>query len=111
MGLLKERLHICGSRMVFFCEIEGANGGFEVFGIKLVVCLSQETRERVRVQCKSFGAVRSRFLLIDLVSVLVQRSKRFAVQGSILLCSTRKTSQLDGHRAHLESSYVCNHPP
>ena len=41
VGLLEERLHILGSRMVFFCKIEGANGGFEVFGVKLTLCMSQ----------------------------------------------------------------------
>lgn len=45
VGLLEERLYILSSRMVFFCEVEGADGGFEVFGIKLALCSSDETRK------------------------------------------------------------------
>ena len=71
VGLLKERLYILGSRMLFFCMVEGVNGGFEVFDIKLTLCLSDEPRERMGVQGESFGAVGSRFLLVDLGRVLV----------------------------------------
>ena len=110
MGCLKERLCILGRRMVFFREVEGANGGFKVFGIKLALCMSDETGERVGVQGESFGTVGSRFLLIDLVWVLIQMSKNFAIQGFILLYSTRKPFQPDGYRAHPESSYVCSQP-
>ena len=66
MGLLEQRLYVLGSRMVFFCEVEGANSGFKVFGIKLVLCLGNESGERVDVQGESFGTVWSRFLLVDL---------------------------------------------
>ena len=45
MGLLEEGLYILGSRMMFFCEVQGADGGFEVFGVKLILGLSHETGE------------------------------------------------------------------
>ena len=69
MGLLEEGLYILGSRMVFFCEVEGANGGFKIFRIKLALCLSNETGKRVGVQGESFGTIGSRFLLVDLLCV------------------------------------------
>ena len=49
MGLLEERLYVLGSGMVFLCEVEGANGGFKFFGIKLGLSLSDQTGERVSV--------------------------------------------------------------
>lgn len=66
MGILEERLYILGSRMVFFCEVEGIDGTFEVFGIKLALCLSDETGERVGFQGEGFSTVGGRFLLVDL---------------------------------------------
>lgn len=66
MGLLEERLNVLGRRMVFFREVEGPNGGFKVFSIKLALCLSNEPGERVGIQGESFGTVGSRFLFVDL---------------------------------------------
>lgn len=111
MGLLKERLYILGTRMVFFCVVEGADGCFEVFSIKLALCLSDETRERVGIQGESFGTVGSRFLLVDLGLALEQISTNFAMQKFIPLCSTRKPSQRDCYITHSENVYVCSQPP
>ena len=47
--LLEERLYILGSGMVFLCEVEGADGGFKIFRIKLGLSLSDQTGERVSV--------------------------------------------------------------
>ncbi len=77
MGLLKEGLYIFGTRMMFFCEVEGVDSSFEVFGINLALCLSGETRERVGIQGESFGTVGSRFLLVDLGIVLKGISDQF----------------------------------
>ena len=71
MGLLEKTLNVLGSRMVFFCEVEGVDGSFKILRIKLALCLSNETRERVGVQGKSFGTVGNCFLLVDLGRVLV----------------------------------------
>ena len=49
MGLLKERLYVLGSGMVFLGEVEGANGGFKIFGVKLGLSLSEQTGERVSI--------------------------------------------------------------
>lgn len=49
MGLLEKTLYVLSSRMVFFCELEGANGGFKVFRVKLALCSSNETGKRVSV--------------------------------------------------------------
>lgn len=49
MGILEERLNVLGGRMMFFREVEGPNGGFKVFGIKLALCLGNESGERVGV--------------------------------------------------------------
>ena len=55
--------------MLVFCKVEGANGGFKVFGVKLALCLSDESRKRMRVQRESFSTVGSCFLLVDLLCV------------------------------------------
>lgn len=49
MGFLEERLNVLRSRMVFFREVEGPNGGVKVFGIKLALCLSNDSGERVGI--------------------------------------------------------------
>ena len=66
MSFLEERLYVLGTGVVFFYDIQGADGGFEVFGVKLALCLRDETGKRVGVQAESFGAVRSCLLLVDL---------------------------------------------
>lgn len=111
MGLLEKTLYVLGSRMVFFCELEGADGGFKVFGVKLALCLSNETGERVRIQGESFGTVGSCFLLIDLRNVLVRMSNEFEALRFVPQCSTRKPSQPKRYRTHPENSYVCSQPP
>lgn len=45
MGILEERWNILGCRMMFFCEVERINGGFEVFRVNLSLGLSDQTRE------------------------------------------------------------------
>ena len=74
VSLLEEGLYVLGSRMVLFCEIEGADGCFEIFGIELAVCLSYKTGERVGIEGESFVTVGCCFLLVDLERMLVQRS-------------------------------------
>ena len=85
VSLLEEGLYVLGSRMVLFGEIEGADGCFEIFGIKLAVCLRYETGKRVGIQGESFVAVGRCFLLVDLESVLVQRSYDFEIQAFMYL--------------------------
>lgn len=112
VSFLEERLYVLSTRMVFFCEVEGADGGFEVFGIQLALCLSDETGERVGVQGESFGTVGSCLFLVDLVSMLVQMlSNCIKQQGFVPPCSIRKSFRPDGYRAHSENSDVCSQPP
>ena len=85
LSLLEEGLYVLGSRMVLFCEIEGANGCFEIFGIKLAVCLSYETGEGVSIQGESFVTVGRCFLLVDLERILVQRLFEFEIQAFMYL--------------------------
>lgn len=111
MGLLEERLYILGSRMVFFRDVEGADSSFEIFGVQFPLCLSDETGKRMGVQLKRFGTVGSCFLLVDLGLILVSMSNNFDIQDFEPPCSTRKPSQADYCKAHLENSYVCGQPP
>ena len=85
VSLLEEGLYVLGSRMVLFCEVEGADGCFKIFGIKLAVCLSDETGERVGIQGESFITVGSCLLLIDLERELVHRSYDFEIQAFMYL--------------------------
>ena len=107
VSLLEEGLYVLGSRMVLFCEIEGADGCFEIFNIELALCLGYETGERVGIQFESFVTVGRCFLLVDLECLSGQRSYDFEIQSiHVPQCSTRKPSQPDYCRDHSGNSCV-----
>ena len=86
MCLLQEGLDVLGGGVVFFGEVQGADGGFEVFSVELALRLSDETREGVGVQSERLGAVGSRFLFVDLVRVLVTIDRIALLHKDSYLC-------------------------